>query len=168
MNGPMPSGPQAPEPATTLSVNGVTHTIACEEETLLHVLRNRLGLRATRYGCGIQACGACMVLVDGVPSYSCTARAADLAGRSVETAESLLSDPDDALIRAFIDEQAGQCGYCLSGILISARALLRAVPRPSAAAVAAALDPHLCRCGAQNRIVKAVLRAAEAATRGDA
>lgn len=143
-----------------LLVNGETREVGYrEDDTLLHVLRDHLGLMGTRFGCGHEACGACMVLVDGAPAWSCTARAADLAGKAVVTVEGLPGL--ERLRQAFLDEQAGQCGYCLSGILVSASALLQSGERPDRAAVVEALDRHLCRCGAHNRIVRAVLRAAE-------
>ena len=150
-----------------LLVNGNPCEVSCrEDDSLLHVLRNHLGLLGSRFGCGHEACGACMVLLDGVPSWSCTARAGDLGGRVVITVEGLPTL--DALRTAFLEEQAGQCGYCLSGILVSAAALLQAEQAPDREAVVAALDRHLCRCGAHNRIVRAVLRAADAVREGAA
>ena len=130
-------------------------------DTLLHVLRNHMGLKGTRYGCGIEECGACMVLVNGTPRYSCTFAAQDISGQSVTTIEGL-SDGDalHPVQVAFLDEQAGQCAYCLSGIIISASALLTANADPSRADIVAALEPHLCRCGAQTRMLRAVERAA--------
>jgi nicotinate dehydrogenase subunit A len=129
---------------------------------LLAVLRDELGLRGSRFGCGTEQCGACMVLIDGEPSYSCTRAIESVAGRAVTTVEGLWSYGTlHPLRQAFLDEQAGQCGYCLSGILISAAALLARNPRPSRAEIAAALDPHLCRCGAHDRILRAVARAGE-------
>lgn len=127
------------------------------DDTLLHVLRNHLGLPGARFGCGLEACGACLVLIDGAPAWSCTARAADMAGRGIVTVEGLPEGP--VLRQAFLDEQAGQCGYCLSGILVAAASLLRSNPRPDRTAVVTALDGNLCRCGAHNRIVRAVQRA---------
>ncbi|MEW6255873.1 MAG: 2Fe-2S iron-sulfur cluster-binding protein [Pseudomonadota bacterium] len=142
----------------TLTVNGATSAVAVDEDApLLHVLRNQLDLRASRYGCGQEQCGACMVLLDGRPIYACSHLAVDAAGRKVETAESLMDHP---LRAAFLAEQAGQCGYCLSGILLSAKALLERTRAPSRAEIVAALDPHLCRCGAHERIIRAVARAA--------
>lgn len=152
----------APE-RVAFRVNGrPVETSADGDVPLLAVLRGELGLTGTRFGCGLELCGACMVLVDGHPVYSCTRSAWSVADRAVTTVEGLAAR-GDPLIQAFLDEQAGQCGYCLSGILVSARALLDRDPHPDRAAVVAALDPHLCRCGAHNRIVRAVLRAAEAA-----
>ena len=134
-----------------------------EQATLLDVLRNDLGLRATRFGCGQERCGACMVLVDGEPAYACTRLVSTLAGREVVTVEGLAEDGSlEPLQQAFIAEQAGQCGFCLSGILVSAKALLDRNPAPSRAEIAAALDKNLCRCGVHNRIIRAVQRAAAA------
>jgi nicotinate dehydrogenase subunit A len=151
-----------PKTAIALTLNGKPVSVSVgDDDTLLHALRERLGLKGTRFGCGAEACGACMVLLDGVPKPSCTTRAADLAGHCVETADGLAMKADSrGLQEAFIEEQAGQCGYCLSGILMSATALLRRIPNPTRADVTAALEPHLCRCGAHNRIIRAVLRAA--------
>jgi nicotinate dehydrogenase subunit A len=131
---------------------------------LVHALRDGLGLFGTRWGCGAEACGACTVLVDGVPAFACTLALDAVAGRAVTTVEGLgTQEAPHPLQSAFLAEQAGQCGYCLSGILVRAAALLKDNPKPDEAAVRAALDGHLCRCGVQNRIVRAVLRAAEAA-----
>ena len=144
------------------TVNGRTHEVEAEPRvSLLEVLRNRLGLTGSRYGCGLEQCGACMVLVDGTPAYACSREVGSVAGRSVTTIEGL-GTPEalHPLQQAFLDEQAGQCGYCLSGILISAKALLDRNPSPSRAEIVAALDRHLCRCGAHQRILRAVERAA--------
>ena len=130
---------------------------------LLSVLRDELGLRGSRFGCGTEQCGACMVLIDGEPAYACTREVATLSGRSVTTVEGLGGNGAlHPLQQAFLDEQAGQCGYCLSGILVSAAALLQKNPRPSREQIVAALDPHLCRCGIHNRVVRAVQKASGA------
>jgi nicotinate dehydrogenase subunit A len=152
-----------------ITVNGATRAVEAEEDTaLLYVLRNDLGLKGSRFGCGHEQCGACMVLVDGKPAYACTLPASAVAGKRVTTVEGLgTAQAPHPLQEAFLAEQAGQCGYCLSGILISAAALLERNANPSRTEVTAALEPHLCRCGAHNRIVRAVLRAA-AAMRGEA
>jgi nicotinate dehydrogenase subunit A len=144
------------------TVNGAPRAVAAPEGApLLHVLRNLLDLKAARFGCGAEACGACRVLVDGAPVYACTYLAADAAGRTVITAEGVAALPAGAaVIEAFLHEQAGQCGYCLSGIVVAAAALLSRDPRPDREAILAALDPHLCRCGAHGRMVRAVERAA--------
>lgn len=148
-----------------LRVNGQSRSAeAGEGVPLLHVLRNLLDLKATRFGCGQEQCGACMVLVDGAPTYSCTFPAIDAAGRDVETAEAVVAHP---LRDAFLELQAGQCGYCLSGILMSAKGLLDRTPDPAREEIIAALDPHLCRCGAHERIIGAVALAA-ARLRGEA
>lgn len=128
---------------------------------LLFALRGDLGLPAARFGCGQERCGACMVQVDGRPRPSCTLPLAEVAGASVLTPEGLVRDAiGSALLEAFREEGAGQCGYCLNGILISAHALLRAQPAPGRAALLDALAPHLCRCGAHGGILRAVERAA--------
>jgi len=131
------------------------------DASLLAALRGPLGLSGTRYGCGAEQCGACLVLVDDAPAYACTLPVKAVAGRRVTTVEGLGSEAaPHPLQRALLDEQAGQCGFCLSGITLRAVALLRTNPTPRAAEVRAALDPQLCRCGSHNRIVRAVLRAA--------
>jgi len=130
---------------------------------LLSVLRDDLDLRGSKFGCGTGQCGACMVLIDGKPEYSCSREVATVAGKAVTTVEGLRgSGTLHPLQQALLDEQAGQCGYCLSGILISAAALLAKNPEPSRADIAAALDPHLCRCGIHNRVIRAVQKAATA------
>lgn len=155
----------------TLSVNGTRHTLPDDtppDAPLLDILRNTLGLTGTRFGCGLEQCGACMVLADGRPVQACTAALDSVAGKGITTVEGL-AGPDEALHplqQAFLDEQAGQCGYCLSGILIAAKALLDANPNPSRREIAAALDGNLCRCGSHVRILKAVERAA-AVLRGE-
>jgi nicotinate dehydrogenase subunit A len=144
------------------TVNGTDHEVDAEGDTqLLTVLRNDLGLMAAKFGCGMGLCGACLVLIDGHPTPACDTPLWAAAGRSLVTAEGL-GGPDDPhpLQRAFLAEQAGQCGYCISGVLVSAAALLRANPAPDEEAVAAALDRNLCRCGTHGRMVRAVLRAA--------
>ena len=141
------------------SVNGNSVSVAVPETTpLLDVLRNHLGLKGTRYGCGLEQCGSCMVLVDGEPAFACSRETGTIAGRQITTIEGL--GGAHPLQRAFIDEQAGQCGYCLSGIILSAKALLDRNPAPSRAEIVVALDRHLCRCGAHPRILRAVDKAA--------
>jgi len=147
-----------------LNVNGRAVSLSADPDTpLLDVLRNSLDLKGTRYGCGLEQCGCCMVLIDGEPVCACTRAVDSVRGRSVTTVEGL-GTPDDPhpLQRAFQDEQAGQCGYCLSGILISAKALLDRNPRPSRTDITAVLDKHLCRCGTHTRIIRAVQKAAAA------
>jgi nicotinate dehydrogenase subunit A len=145
-----------------LIVNGRNVDVAADAETpLLDILRNHLGLMGTKFGCGLEQCGCCMVLVDGKPEKSCAKPVSMLAGKKIVTIEGLgTPDRPHPLQQAFLDEQAGQCGYCLSGILISAKALLDQNPSPSRAQIAAALDDNICRCGSHIRILRAVERAA--------
>jgi nicotinate dehydrogenase subunit A len=145
-----------------LTVNGRHVTVATDATTpLLDVLRNYLDLKGSRYGCGLEQCGTCMVLIDGEPEYACAREIGSLSGRSITTIEGL-GTPENPhpLQRAFLSEQAGQCGYCLSGIIISAKALLDRSPRPSRTDIVGALDKHLCRCGTHTRIIAAVEKAA--------
>ena len=150
--------------ATKLTVNDQPVSVAADGSTpLLSVLRDELGLRGTKFGCGTEQCGACVVLVDGEPIYSCTREVGTLAGKSITTVEGLSKNGAlSPLQQAFLDEQAGQCGYCLSGILVAAAALLRKKPKPNRADIVAALDPHLCRCGIHNRVVRAIQKASGA------
>ena len=145
-----------------LQVNGRSVSVAAETATpLLDVLRNQLDLKGSRYGCGLEQCGSCMVLVDGEPVYACSREVGTVAGHSITTIEGIGSAAQPhPLQQAFLDEQAGQCGYCLSGILMSAKALLDRNPSPTRADIVAALDKHLCRCGAHPRILRAVEKAA--------
>ena len=145
-----------------VTVNGTARTLACEPDApLLDVLRHQLGLAGPRFGCGLGLCGACFVLVDGQARPSCDLPAWAAEGRQVTTVEGLLDGGTlDAVQRAFIDEQAAQCGYCTSGMVVSAVALLRANRSPSERDVREALDGNLCRCGAHRRIVGAVMKAA--------
>ena len=147
----------------TFLVNGAQRTLEADGKTpLLDVLRNTLGLKGTRFGCGNEECGACFVLVDGHAVASCTTPLWSVAGKAVTTVEGLgRPESPHPLQQAFIDLQAAQCGYCTSGMLISAAALLNRTPRPSEADVKIALDRNLCRCGSYNRVVRAVLRAAK-------
>ncbi len=145
-----------------LSVNGTSVRVTAIETTpLLDVLRNQLDLKGARYGCGLEQCGSCMVLLDGEPIYACSREIGTVVGRSITTIEGLgTAAQPHPLQQAFLDEQAGQCGYCLSGIVISAKALLDRDPSPTRADIAAALDKNLCRCGAHPRILRAVEKAA--------
>ena len=151
-----------------LRVNGRERAVAVLDLTpLLAVLRSDLGLTGSRFGCGLEQCGACMVLVDGEAVPSCARPAETFVGREIVTVEGLgTPEAPHPLQQAFLDEQAAQCGYCLSGILVSAKALLHRNPHPSRDDVVRALDPNLCRCGAHARMIRAVLRAA-AAMRGE-
>lgn len=146
------------------TVNGkpASVSVGSDETPLLDVLRNQLGLMGTRFGCGLEQCGCCMVLIDGKPEKSCARPIFAIAGKSVTTIEGLgTPDKPHPLQQAFIDEQAGQCGYCVSGILISAKALLDRNPSPSRKEIADALDDNICRCGTHNRIMRAVANAAK-------
>ena len=146
-----------------LLINGKPRRVNASDTTfLIYVLHNELGLTGTRYGCGLEQCGACMVLIDGEAHYSCSREIGSLVGKSIETIESLgTMEKPHPLQQAFIDEQAGQCGYCLSGIIVEAKALLDKNPNPTRDDIITALDTHLCRCGTHQRIVRAVERAAE-------
>ena len=148
--------------AISLKVNGATRSVDAEPETpLLSVLRNDLELNGAKYGCAMTQCGACTVLVNGAARRSCVTPVGSIEGNEVTTLEGLGTlDKPHPLQQAFLDEQAGQCGYCLSGILMSAKALLDRNPSPSRAEVVEALDKHLCRCGTHQRILRAVERAA--------
>jgi nicotinate dehydrogenase subunit A len=149
-------------------VNGRAVSVTCDGTVpLLTVLRDHLDLLGTKFGCGTEQCGACMVLIDGRPEFSCSREAATVTGRAITTVEGLATGGAlHALQQAFLDEQAGQCGYCLSGILISASALLEKNNKPSRADIITALDPHLCRCGIHNRVVRAVQKAASTISAG--
>ncbi|MEM7407622.1 MAG: (2Fe-2S)-binding protein [Pseudomonadota bacterium] len=155
-----------------LHVNGRTARATChQDDTLLHVLRNHLDLKGTRFGCGLEQCGACTVLIDGVPRYACTTLASEVASAHVTTVEGLSNQTDGhmhPIQEAFLEEQAGQCGYCLAGMIVRVKALLDDNPAPSRTDIAAALDGNLCRCGTHLRILRAVERAARAlGARGD-
>ncbi|WP_209308987.1 (2Fe-2S)-binding protein [Blastococcus sp. CT_GayMR16] len=140
-----------------LVVNGTRHEVACDPDTpLLYVLRNDLGLVGAKFGCGLGLCGACNVLVDGHPTHSCDTPVWAVAGKQVTTVEGLGGHP---LQGTFVEEQALQCGYCTSGMLVTAAALLEREPEVDDDGVRRALDGNLCRCGAHNRIVRAVLGA---------
>jgi nicotinate dehydrogenase subunit A len=144
--------------ATTFVLNGDPVTVeGASTALLLEVLRKGLGLTGARYGCGEEQCGACLVLVDGVAVHACGREVGSLAGRAVVTVEGV----SGAIRAAFVAEQAAQCGYCASGMMVAAAGLLARVARPGRDEVVAALDGNLCRCGAHPRIVAAVLRAAE-------
>jgi len=136
-----------------------------DKTPLLNLLRDELGLFGAKLGCGEGECGACMVLVDGRPQTSCNLPLWAVQDHDITTLEGLGSaERPHALQEAFIAENAGQCGYCLSGILVSASALLQHTARPTRAEICAALDKHLCRCGAHERIIRAVQRAADTLT----
>jgi nicotinate dehydrogenase subunit A len=148
--------------AINLTVNGAQHTVRAAADTpLLYVLRNDLGLVGSRFGCGSGQCGACYVMVDGRPMASCDLPVSFVVGKKITTVEGLGRDGQlHPVQKALIAEQAAQCAYCMSGIAVSAAALLTANKRPSEKQVREALDKHLCRCGSHNRVVRAVLKAA--------
>src|SRR6202047_2914045 len=146
----------------SLTVNGTAVSVSADADTpLLDVLRNHLGLVGAKFGCGLEQCGSCMVLIDGKPEKSCGKAVATVAGKQILTIEGMgTPERPHPLQTAFLDEQAGQCGYCLPGILVSAKALLDRNKSPSRAEIAAALDDNICRCGSHLRILRAVERAA--------
>ena len=145
-----------------ISINGTAVKVSARPDTpLLYVLRNELGLMGSRFGCGSGQCGACFVQVDGRPMASCDLPVSFVVGKSVTTVEALGKDGGlHPVQQALIDEQAAQCGYCMSGIAVSASALLAANAHPTEKQIRDALDKHLCRCGSHNRVVRAVLKAA--------
>jgi aerobic-type carbon monoxide dehydrogenase small subunit (CoxS/CutS family) len=154
--------------AVALRVNGARHELEIDpERTLLSVLRNELGLTGAKYGCGEGQCGACTVLLDGAEVRSCTLPVRAAGEREIRTIEGLASgDRLHPVQRAFVEEGAMQCGYCIPGMILGAVALLQRTKAPDAEAIAAGMQGHLCRCGAYPRIVRAVQRAAAAADEG--
>jgi nicotinate dehydrogenase subunit A len=144
-------------------VNGKNHTVQAAADTpLLYVLRNELGLHAPQFGCGLEQCGACMVLIGAEAKQSCKLTVAEVGQTPITTLEGLNEDGQlHPVVRAFIEEEAAQCGYCTNGMIISATALLLTNPEPSDKKIRAALDGNLCRCGSHLRILRAVKRAAE-------
>jgi nicotinate dehydrogenase subunit A len=148
-----------------LKVNGERHQVSAEPDTpLLYVLRNDLALNGAKFGCGVAQCGACTVLADGAPIRSCVTEIGSLAGREITTIERLgTAAAPHPVQRAFIAEQAAQCGYCISGMIMTAKALLDRTPDPSEQQVRDGLSLNLCRCGTHGRIIRAVLRAAREA-----
>ena len=151
----------------TLDVNGVAHTVRVEPGTPLALaLRNRLGLTGVKVGCGLEQCGACAVLVDDEPTLSCVRPAVDFEGRRIETVEGLGTPESPGPVQqALIEARAAQCGYCVPGIVVAVTGLLRKDPHPGQGAIRAALEPHLCRCGAHPRVLRAVRALAGSATR---
>jgi nicotinate dehydrogenase subunit A len=149
--------------AVNIKVNGAVHSVPAEPDTpLLYVLRNDLGLNAAKFGCGVGQCGTCTVLVDSAPVRSCTMPIGTLGQSEVTTLEGIGSAEQlHPLQAAFIEEQAAQCGYCIPGIIMMAKALLDRKQRPSEAEVRLALASNLCRCGTHNRIVRAILKVAQ-------
>jgi nicotinate dehydrogenase subunit A len=149
-------------PTIRLTVNGATHDVDAAPDTpLLYVLRNDLALNGPKYGCGLGECGACTVLIDGKAARSCVIPVEGCKGREITTLEGLGSRTQlDAVQQAFITEQAAQCGYCLSGMIMTTKALLAINPHPSLDEIRAALRYNLCRCGAHIEIMRAAMRAA--------
>ncbi len=149
--------------AINLKVNGQTRRTAAQPETpLLYVLRNDFALNGAKFGCGLAQCGACTVLLNGKAERSCQTPIGSLANAEITTIEGLGTiDNPHPLQKAFLDEQAAQCGYCINGMIMTAKELLDRNPRPSDADVRTALADNLCRCGTHNRIVRAVMRAAQ-------
>jgi len=146
-----------------IKVNGREHEVESDPDTpLLYVLRNDLALNGAKFGCGLGQCGACTVMVDNEAVFSCLTPLLVVQDREITTVEGLGSiDNPGPLQRAFIEEQAAQCGYCIAGMMMRAESLLQKNPHPSDAEIRAALEPNLCRCGTHMRILRAVRRAAE-------
>ena len=150
-----------------VKVNGTTRPVAAEPDTpLLYVLRNDFELNGAKFGCGLAQCGACTVLVDGKATRSCVTPIGTLGQSEITTTEGLGTiEKPHPLQRAFMDEQAAQCGYCINGMIMTAKELLDRIQKPTEVDVRVALDANLCRCGTHGRIIRAVLRAAELAGR---
>ena len=145
-----------------LRINGKVRKVEVDPSApLLFVLRNQLGLMGAKLGCGLEQCGSCTVLVDGVSQYSCTAPVVNFVGRDIRTVEGVVEgDVGRRVAEAFVAETATQCGYCTPGMVVASTALLIAEPAPSEAQIREALQPHLCRCGCHVRVLRAVRRAA--------
>jgi len=151
----------------TLHVNGKSHDVTTEADTpLLYVLRNDLGLKSAKYGCGQEQCGACSVIIDGERAFSCSVDIADAADKEITTLEGIGSaEKPHPIQTAFIAEQAAQCGYCTAGIIVATKVLLDGNPNPDMAAIRTALQDNLCRCGVHSRVFRAVRRAAREMSR---
>ena len=148
----------------TLNVNGMAHEVDAEPETpLLWVLRDNIGLTGTKFGCGIAQCGVCTVHIDGQPARACSTTAASAVGREITTIEGLSDDNSHPVQQAWIEDTVPQCGYCQSGQIMSAAALLARTPDPSDGEIDTAMAGNLCRCGTYLRIRRAIHRAAEIA-----
>ena len=149
---------------TAFTINGRSVEVAAEPDTaLLWVIREHLKLTGTKFGCGIAQCGACTVHVDGEPTRSCQTQLRDVAGKQITTIEGLSPNSDHPLQKAWIAEQVPQCGYCQSGQIMEAAALLKKTPKPSRQQIIDAMDGHICRCGTYMRIISAIQRAAREA-----
>ena len=155
-------------PDYNLRVNGASRTVRTDADTpLLYVLRNDFELNSPKYGCGLAQCGACTVIIDGKAARSCVTPCSASVGKNITTLESLGTvDKLHPLQKAFLDEQAAQCGYCTNGMIMSAKALLDVNPKPTETQIKQALAGNLCRCGTHNRVVRAVQRAAGIAVKG--
>ena len=155
-------------PDYNLRVNGASRTVRTDADTpLLYVLRNNFELNSPKYGCGLAQCGACTVIIDGKAARSCVTPCSASVGKNITTLESLGTvDKLHPLQKAFLDEQAAQCGYCTNGMIMSAKALLDVNPKPTETQIKQALAGNLCRCGTHNRVVRAVQRAAGIAVKG--
>lgn len=149
--------------ATSITVNGRTHSVEAAADTpLLYVLRNDLELNGAKYGCGFAQCGACTVVIEGKPVRSCVTPVSAVAGKAITTIEGLGSNgAPHPLQKAFIEEQAAQCGYCANGMIMTAKIFLDKNPRPTEAQIKKALGANYCGCGTHNRIVRAIQRAAK-------
>jgi aerobic-type carbon monoxide dehydrogenase small subunit (CoxS/CutS family) len=144
-----------------LTINGRTHEVDVEEDTpLLWVIRDDVGLTGTKFGCGVGACGACTVLLEGAPTRSCVMPVSAAAGKSITTIEGLSADKSHPVQKAWIAESVPQCGYCQSGMILTAAALLKRKPHPTDADIDSAMT-NICRCGTYDRARKAIHRAAE-------
>ena len=150
---------------TALKVNGRTHQLDIADDVpLLYALRNDLKLNGPKYGCGLSQCGACTVIIDGQAVRSCVTSVGAVVGQDIITLEGLGDEKNPSkLQKAFIEEQAAQCGYCLNGMIMRSKVLLDNNPKPTDGEIRQALDGNLCRCGVHNRVVRAVLRASQEA-----
>jgi len=147
-----------------LTINGTAHDITSDPDTpLVYVLRDELKLKGTKLGCGLEQCGACAVMVDGKPVLSCVTPVEAFDGKNVTTIEGIAdTEIGQRVQQAFVEETAAQCGYCTSGLVVAATALLAANPTPDRTTTKAALTPHLCRCGSHPRVLRAIEKAAKA------
>ena len=147
---------------TKININNKNYYLKDDPDTfLLEILRNKLKLKGTKFGCGLEQCGACLVLSEGNILYSCTTPAQDVHGKNITTIEGIGgSEKMDPIQRVFVQERAAQCGYCLPGIIISTKALLNKNPKPTKQEIKEALSSNLCRCGSHHSIIKAVLKLA--------